>query len=206
MEIVDNKTQAPLVHHKELFEDIDPYIAAARCDIKFDDGVFTLTFLGKKVNVEHPEFRAYYDDTKAELPDVAAILLIRYILNGFGSESSGKFMSYSEMPWGNVYLSNFKGRCIARLAYSFGFDLQKFHNACTSIGGVFVKGGDASYDIELLKGYVVRLIILSPDEEDEKRPGAQILFSDNFCLAFTAEDMAVVGDILIDALKGISNN
>ncbi|MEG2633391.1 MAG: DUF3786 domain-containing protein, partial [Oscillospiraceae bacterium] len=38
---------------------------------------------------------------------------------------------------------------------------------------------------------------------EEFMPSAQILFSDNFALAFTAEDMAVVGDISIGALGKI---
>ncbi|MFQ9393460.1 MAG: DUF3786 domain-containing protein [Lachnospiraceae bacterium] len=32
-------------------------------------------------------------------------------------------------------------------------------------------------------------------------PSAQILFSDNFPLSFSAEDMAVVGDITIGTMK-----
>ena len=34
-------------------------------------------------------------------------------------------------------------------------------------------------------------------------PNAQILFSDNFRYAFTAEDLAVVGDIVLGRMKKI---
>ncbi|MBR4755026.1 MAG: DUF3786 domain-containing protein, partial [Lachnospiraceae bacterium] len=37
--------------------------------------------------------------------------------------------------------------------------------------------------------------------DDEFPPSSQILFSDNFEYAFKAEDMAVVGDISIGAMK-----
>ncbi|MDO5332124.1 MAG: DUF3786 domain-containing protein, partial [Bacillota bacterium] len=56
------------------------------------------------------------------------------------------------------------------------------------------------YDIDIVKGLTVRLIIWEGD--DEFAPQAQVLFSDNFPKAFAAEDIAVVGDVLINALKG----
>jgi len=39
--------------------------------------------------------------------------------------------------------------------------------------------------------------------DDEFPPNAQILFSDNFRYAFTAEDMANIGDIVISRMKSI---
>ena len=42
--------------------------------------------------------------------------------------------------------------------------------------------------------------------DDEFPPNAQILFSDNFRYAFTAEDMANIGDIVIGRMKGIAQN
>ena len=38
--------------------------------------------------------------------------------------------------------------------------------------------------------------------EDDIPPSAQFLFSGNFPLAFSAEDVAYVGDVIIDAMKG----
>lgn len=47
------------------------------------------------------------------------------------------------------------------------------------------------------------MIRLSIWEGDNEFPAsAQILFSDNFSAAFTAEDIAVAGDITLNALKG----
>ena len=45
----------------------------------------------------------------------------------------------------------------------------------------------------------VRRAARSPEEF---RAAAQILFSDNFSSAFSAEDIAVVGDVLLNAMKG----
>ena len=203
MQIKDNKTAAPLEYYKALYRRLDPHVAAVRCGVEFDEAKseFIFSHLGRRVSVAFPEFRAVSPASKEEVSDSAQILLIRYLIEGAGGRGSGKFLSYSEIPWGEVYLSNFKGRCIARLAFGFGFDLERFKRACTALGGVPGTDGDASFDIDFLDGFTIRIILWAPD--DEFPPNAQILFSDNFPLAFTAEDIAVVGDVLIDAMKKI---
>ena len=57
-----------------------------------------------------------------------------------------------------------------------------------------------AFDIPFINGLTVRLIVWEGD--DEFPPSSQILFSDNFPNAFTAEDIAVTGDIILDAMKG----
>ena len=62
-----------------------------------------------------------------------------------------------------------------------------------------LKYGDASCQIELMPGYELRLIVWEGD--DEFPPNAQIVFSDNFPIAFSAEDRTVAGDLIIAELK-----
>ena len=42
--------------------------------------------------------------------------------------------------------------------------------------------------------------------DDEFPPNAQILFSDNFQHAFTAEDLANIGDIVMNRMKQLGAN
>ena len=53
--------------------------------------------------------------------------------------------------------------------------------------------------IEIVKNYHIQLILWEGD--DEFPPSSQILFSDNFPASFEAEDMAVMGDVIIGSLK-----
>ncbi len=55
----------------------------------------------------------------------ARTLTIRFLLNGAHS-GTGKFKTYREMPWGEVYLRQFDGRCIKRLAFSYGNRIKDF--------------------------------------------------------------------------------
>ena len=67
------------------------------------------------------------------------------------------------------------------------------------LGGKPVETGDAGYEFSFMEGLYMRFMIWAGDEEFP--PSAQILFSDNFKLAFTAEDLAYVGDVSINYLK-----
>ena len=104
-----------------------------------------------------------------------------------------------EMPWGEVYIKPFTGRCLTRAAFTFGTRLAAFRRAMENTRAIPIKNGDAGYQIEVMPGYEIRLIVWEGD--DEFPPNAQILFSDNFPQAFSAEDRTVVGDIVISDIK-----
>ena len=52
-----------------------------------------------------------------------------------------------------------------------------------------------------MPGLTIQFLLWLADEEFP--PNAQILFSDNFRYAFTAEDMANIGDIVLNRMKKI---
>ena len=130
------------------------------------------------------------------------ILILRYLCEGRYYRDTGKRLSYNEVPWGPVYYRNFDGRCLKRLAYGFGNDIPRFRRiieSTPSLKAEKLPQGDAGYRIEFLNGLFISLILYAAD--DEFPPSAQILFDDNFVFAFTAEDLAVVGEVVIDRLK-----
>jgi hypothetical protein len=57
---------------------------------------------------------------------------------------------------------------------------------------------DAGYRFEFMSGLYMSFLLWEGD--DEFPASAQILFDDNFPHAFTAEDIAVVGDVAISRL------
>ena len=52
-----------------------------------------------------------------------------------------------------------------------------------------------------MEGLTIQLLLWAGD--DEFPPNAQIMFSDNFRYAFTAEDLANAGDIVLNRMKRI---
>ncbi len=200
MEVVDHKVGVPMEHYKTAFAAADPEALSERSRVPYAGGVFSLTLLGRPVTVSWPDMVSRFSDDGSETASNTRILLARLILKGTLIPSGGTLLAYTEMPWGNVYAQQFRGRCILRLAGSYGSSLPAFEAACARVAGVPAASGDRSFDLPFLPGLTVRLILWEGDEEF--RPTAQILFSDNFSSAFSAEDIAVVGDVLLNAMKG----
>lgn len=202
----DSKERMPWEHYTEQYKETDPGEIAARLSIPYDEEkrVFALTFLGTQYEITWPGFEiSHVPDDRDYYPleemIYAKILTIRFLLHGACSEGAGNYKTYREMPWGEVYLRQFDGRCIKRLAFSYGNRLGDFRKIMEHIQARPVKHGDAAYEVEIYPGYRVQMILWEGDEEFP--PSSQILFSDNFPVSFQAEDMAVMGDVIIGSLK-----
>lgn len=202
----DSKERMPWEHYLEEYRNGDPHEIAARLSISYDEEkkTFELTFLGSVYHISWPELHVTHKEDEIgyyplEEMVYARILTIRFLLGGSASRGTGKMKTYREMPWGEVYLRQFDGRCIKRFAFSYGNRLKDFEAIMEHIHGVPVKHGDKAYEIEIYPGYQVQMILWEGDEEFP--PSSQILFSDNFPVSFQAEDMAVMGDVIIGSLK-----
>ncbi|MCL2879589.1 MAG: DUF3786 domain-containing protein, partial [Treponema sp.] len=103
----------------------------------------------------------------------------------------------------NVYYRNFEGRCLKRCASAFGRDIPAFRALIKKkpwLKAEPLDNGDAGYRFEFINGLYINLILWEGD--DEFPPQAQMLFDDNFVFAFTAEDIAAVGDVMAERLRG----
>lgn len=202
----NNKELVPLEHYLEVYRKSDPEEISARTGMPYDRErqVFHVTFLGRSYEAAYPEFHVKCLDEKGIYSPLTAanpakILVIRFLLEGAASVSTGKFLTYREVPWGEVYYRQFNGRCMMRLAFSYGNRLEQFRKASEAMGAEPVKAGDEGRQFEIFPGYFVQFLLWEGDEEFP--PSSQILFSDNFPAAFHAEDLVVVCDVIMNTLK-----
>ncbi len=206
----DNKERIPLEHYLEEYRKLDPEEAAQRCGVAYDpkNRQFHIRLLGYSYLVDFPEFDVHKEEEGQEgvfllLSQAAAkIIVLRFLISGQMVKSAGKYLTYREVPWGEVYFRQFEGRCLARLKFGFGFKLDAFCAAMEKMGAEKISMGDAAYEFEFINGLHVRFILWEGD--DEFPPSSQILFEDNFPYAYQAEDLAVVGDLSIATLKGLA--
>ena len=205
----DSKERMPWEHYTEEFQKADPKEIAGRLSIPYNEEKkeLTLKLLGTVYHISWPDFQVSHeaDDMgfyPLETMTYARTLTIRFLLNGAEASGTGKFKTYREMPWGEVYLRQFDGRCIKRLAFSYGNRIKDFQAIMEHMHCVPVKHGDIAYQLEIFPDYLVQMILWEGD--DEFPPSSQILFSDNFPISFQAEDMAVMGDVIIGSLKSFA--
>ena len=201
MQVENNKEGIPFEYYVDLFEKMDPNEAAARTGAAFDGTAFTLRLVNADYTITWPKYSISADREDAfalkALP--GQTFLLRWLLEGKRLPAGGSFKTFREMPWGELYIQPFTGRCLTRAAFTFGTRVAKFAAAMEKLGAKQLAHGDAGYELELMPGYTMQLIVWEGD--DEFPPNSQILYSDNFENSFSAEDRVVSGDILISVVK-----
>lgn len=201
----NNKDRLPYLHYLELYAQKDPAEIAQRCRLKYDPQTkaFEIGLMQQRYSVTWPDLQVtQLTEGFDVLGDIKAkILILRYLVDGSYTESTGKYLCYRDFPWGDVYIQQFTGRCINRFAFSYAKRLDALEAAMTKLNAKKIGGCDVGYEIEFMDGLFVRYLFWQADEDFPC--SAQILFSDNFALAFTAEDLANAGDVMIGAFNKV---
>ena len=200
MQIENHKEEVPFSYYENLFRDLDPAEAAQRTNVKWDGKEFYVNLLGKEYAISHPDYalRALDSGKEPRLP--TQTFLLRYLLEGKAVADTGAWLTFREMPWGELYIKPYTGRVLTRAAFTFGTRIAAFRAACEKMGAMPVNHGDAGFQFDFISGYRMQILVWEGD--DEFPPNAQVLYSDNFGGGFAAEDRVVAGDILISAIKG----
>jgi len=199
MQIENHKEEVPFSYYEGLFQKLDPQDAVARTGVKWDGKEFYVNLLGRDYAIAHPVYAIWAVDGSAVPPLPTQTFLLRWLLEGRAVKSTGNWLTFREMPWGELYIKPYTGRVLTRAAFTFGTRLAAFKKGAEAMGGLPVSHGDAGYEFTLIGDYRMRILVWEGD--DEFPPNAQVLYSDNFTDGFAAEDRVVAGDILITHIK-----
>ena len=200
MQIENHKEEVPFAHYEEKFRALEPGSVAGRlADVVWENGEFTVTLLGRKFAISHPQYAIRALDGGKVPPLPTQTFLLRYLLESKDVSWAGEWKTFREMPWGEMYITPYTGRVLTRAAFTFGTRIGAFKAAAEKMGGEAVKHGDAGYCFNLIGNYQMQILVWEGD--DEFPPNAQVLYSDNFADGFAAEDRVVAGDILISTIR-----
>lgn len=199
MEIENNKEEVPFSHYENLFRELNPEESTGRTGVEWDGKEFYVELMGRKYAISHPAYAIRALDGDALPPLPTQTFLLRYLLEGKVVADQGKWLTFREMPWGELYIKPYTGRVLTRAAFTFGTRIAAFRAACEKMGAIPVKHGDAGYQFDFIGGYRIQILVWEGD--DEFPPNAQVLYSDNFADGFAAEDRVVAGDILVSTIK-----
>ena len=199
MQIENHKEEVPFSYYENLFRELVPAAAVERTGVKWDGKEFYVNLLGETYAIAHPVYgiRAATGDRLPPLP--TQTFLLRYLLEGKTVVANGNWLTFREMPWGELYIKPYTGRVLTRAAFTFGTRVAAFKKAAEAMGAEAVSHGDAGYRFHLIGEYEMQILVWEGD--DEFPPNAQVLYSDNFADGFAAEDRVVAGDILISTIK-----
>lgn len=200
MEIKNNKTENPMKYYREQTAGFDPQVLSAKSGVPFDGKSFHLIMMSRPIKLIWPELECIFEDDGSKASNAYLIMFTRLVMYGVLSPKGGKMLAYNEFPWGAHYYKAFEGRCLGRLSGVYGHNAAKLAEDAVVFDAKKVSGGDCSIEFDFIPDLTVRATVWEGD--DEFPANAQILFSDNFLLAFSAEEMAAVGDVFMNALKG----
>lgn len=200
MQIENHKEEVPFGYYEGLFEKAEPSEVTQRLsDVCWDGKEFYVNLLGREFALAHPGYAIRALDGGVLPPLPTQTFLLRYLLEGKQILSGGKFLTFREMPWGELYIKPYTGRVLTRAAFTFGTRVEAFARAAEKMGAQKLSHGDAGYRFRLIGDYEMDILVWAGDEEFP--PNAQVLYSDNFEKGFAAEDRVVAGDILISTIK-----
>jgi hypothetical protein len=125
-------TGKPLEYYSGVFASLDPSEIAERTRVPYDAARrrFTLTIMGAAHTVDWPD--AVFDSADP----YTRILMLRYLDEGRHIPPTGRYIAYNELPWGDVYGTNFQGRVIRRFLRAFGNDLDTFKSVMEETPGL----------------------------------------------------------------------
>lgn len=202
MQIENHKEEVPFSYYEGLFQKLDPADVQQRIrDVRWDGKEFYVNLMGREYAISHPDYaiRAV-DAEQGGIPNLPTqTFLLRYLLEGKSVFPSGQWLTFREMPWGELYIKPYTGRVLTRAAFTFGTRVEAFRAAAEKMGATPVAHGDAGFCFRFIGDYAMQILVWAGDEEFP--PNAQVLYSDNFADGFAAEDRVVAGDILISSIK-----
>ncbi|MCT8976349.1 DUF3786 domain-containing protein [Clostridium sp. CX1] len=198
------KDKIPYDYHSSIFKDFDPELMSKNTGCHYDKekGEFVVRLMGEDIIVKYPSGRVLKADGSEINKYPPKTLVLRYLMNAKGVAPLNRDITYRDVDGGNMYFRNFNGRCLLRLAKTFGNSIDKFKNVFEKLQAEKVNMGDAAYKFEFLNNIYVTFALWEGDEEFP--PASQILFDGNAPFYFTAEDLAVVGDVSIGTITTLA--
>ncbi len=167
--------------------------------------ILTLDFLNQKVALTWPDLNFSFEGLDGEGPIQQQVLLLHYLNGARGTELTGEWISYQEVPDGKFYMDAFLRRAKIPMVQGFGGRPELLVKLAKEVyGGAPSDQGDFSVVVRALPLVPVALILWKGDEEFP--PEGTILFDKSVPRILSAEDIAWLSGMIIYPLLGMAGS
>ena len=164
-------------------------------------GEFRLTLVDSPLIITHPGFQIF-DAQGNELSSFNQAMVMYYLHTADGTQPTGKWISFAELPDGRVYDSAFQGSTGDILVKAFGLEVDSLQQACGKLDGMPQSGyGDVAYVFSALPRVPIMVNYWCGDEDFPST--CKLLFDESVSHYLPIEACAVLGGTL--ACKLIKN-
>ena len=167
--------------------------------------VLTLDFLNRKVALTWPDLVFSFEDLDEEVPIQQQVLLLHYLNGARGSQLTGEWISFQEVPDGKFYMDAFLRRAKNPMVQGFGSRPELLVKLAKEVYGARPSDhGDSSVVVPALPLVPVALILWKGDEEFP--PEGTILFDRSVPQILSAEDIAWLSGMIVYPLMGMAGS
>ncbi len=190
----DNYEQA-LKIGLEIFGRRDPGRVAEKAGARFEDRCVVLPHLNTEIVLNVDSHRFTVMPAGEEAPIWLAILALHYLNAADGRQPTGRLSHFREFKDGHFYEPAFNRRTKEILIAVFGKDPAPMIRGGEKLGGKIIPSGDAAVELPYFPCLPITCILWKGD--DEFPPEATVLFDQTADSFFSAEDMAVAGQMAV---------
>jgi hypothetical protein len=190
----DNYEQA-LKIGLEIFSRKDPGRIAEKAGATFEGRSVIVPHLNRKIVLDVDTQRFSIVETGEEAAIWLAILTVHYLNNASGMQPTGNLRHFREFKEGHFYEPAFNRRTRDVLISVFGNEPDLMPGAGQKLQGRIIQTGDAAVELAYFPCLPITCIVWRGD--DEFPAEASVLFDETADNFFSAEDMAVAGQMAV---------
>ncbi len=178
----------------EILKEADPAVVCRKTGATFEDGKYSVTFLGTPYDISMPEVSFVSES----IPTIVEVLILHYLTTAENNPVKGEFVGFSGIPNGMFYFKSFKRRALDKLVGKFRKEPEMLVEAGAALAGKEWTAGDYSSIIPVFPK--IDMVVQINEADDEFPAEANILFSDNIVNFLPVEDTAFLGGYVVGAL------
>jgi hypothetical protein len=163
--------------------------AGVQCEPSDEGWLIALPYLGRRYRVRCPEVEV--SALESEAPSLREkLLMLHYLITAKGTSPTGRWITFRELPEGNVYFPTFNQRAVRPVLDRFSKAPEELIKAAATMGGRKVEQGDVAVSIDAFPRVPVTFVIWRGDAE--LPPQGNIVFDANIADYLPTEDITVL--------------
>ncbi len=201
----DYKMTIELASQELAGRDFSDLARRAGAESAADGSHLRLSYYGRPVRVEREPIKVLATDQGPELPLPEQGLILHYLVNADGSQPSGEWITFREVPSGEFYWSAFVKRAKDPLVGFFGQRPELLLELAPMVGGKpGGESGDASVIVSAFPRVPIMLVLWAGDQEFP--PDGNLLFDRSIAGYLSSEDIALAAGLPIYKMMALARS
>ncbi len=196
---------AAFTKSREILKQLSPLqiVQSTLCDYNSSKSCFYISSFGHTFEISYPQGEVYYLNSNLKPAIAWKLILLNYLSSAKTIDTSGVWVTYRELPYGNVFYPSIQTYVLSPLGrFIENNDKSVIELKFSQLG---FKQICSTADIAMTGYFAPKVPILLQycEGEDNIPPSVQLLFDDSIAEHMHIEDIAALCSIIKDLLTDI---